>query len=721
TVASGSLPAGLTLSGTGNLAGTPSSPGSFNFTAQAADSAGATAKQPLSMSVGQGVTITTSASLPKAIQGVAYSATLTTSGGSGGVKWSVTSGQVPPGLTLSSGGAISGTPIQAGTYSFTVQATDSSSSTATAPFSLAVLPALTLNTGSALSNGAVGAQYNQTLVANGGVPPDTWALTGGNLPPGLSLSAGGSIAGTPTQTGTFQFTLQVTDSAGSQAHGDFTIQIFTGITVATPPVLPAASVGAHYTLALQAAGGAPPYVWSVTAGSLPAGLNFGGDGKIDGTPTTAGSFQFTAQVADSAGNRANKDFTLAVTQGLTITTGPTLPGGAAGVAYSVALAASGGTTPYTWSVTGGSLPAGITLDGSSGALGGTPTAKGDFTFTVTVTDSASNTAQKQFSLSIGQGISFTNPAALPNASAGTPYQFKLGASGGAAPYSFKLAAGPLPDGLSLNATSGVISGTPTLGGTFNFTLQVTDANGVSAQRVHTLVVTLPPAPAVVIGGLTDHVGPVQQPLVDIALANPYPATLSGSVSLAFKPSGSNPDDPSVQFSTGGRSATFTIPANATHANFAAPQFAVQTGSVAGTITITVQSLQSGNTAVPLPAGNTRTVTVDAAAPVISGISVIRTSGGFNIQLTAVSNTRDLAQVVVTFQPSAGSTLSAGQATVPLGGVAQSWFGSNQSAAYGGQFTLTLPFTIQGAANALDSVSVVLNNSAGASQASSAPY
>src|SRR5205823_4610321 len=339
------------------------------------------------------LTVTTG-SLPAGTVGTAYAQSLAASGGTGGYTWSVASGSLPPGLTLNSGsGVISGTPTLAGTFQFTIQVSDTQNSQASGLFSLTVQSPVSITTATTLANGVAGIAYSQTLAASGGVPPYTWSLVSGPLPTGLSLNSGtGAIGGTPTQTGTFPLTVQVKDSANGQAQANFTLLIAGGLTIVTPPVLPVAAISVAYAVTLQAAGGAAPYTWSATSGALPAGLSFNPNGQISGTPTASGSFSFTALAIDANSNRATKDFTLTVASGLTITTAPTLPDGASGAAYGVTLAGTGGTPPYAWSVTAGSLPPGLTLEGPTGALTGTPSASGSFNFTVTLTDSASVTA-----------------------------------------------------------------------------------------------------------------------------------------------------------------------------------------------------------------------------------------------------------------------------------------------------------------------------------------
>jgi hypothetical protein len=186
----------------------------------------------------------------------------------------------------------------------------------------------------------------------------------------------------------------VTDSStptAQTASQPFHIRI-TGLTITTKR-LPDGMVGTAYSQTLTADGGITPFTWTLTAGALPAGLTLSSAGVISGTPTTAGKATFAVTVTDSStptAQTASQPFHITIT-GLTITT-KWLPNGIVGTAYSQTLTASGGFTPFTWTVSAGALPAGLTLS-SAGVISGTPTAAGRADFTVTVTDSSTPTVQ----------------------------------------------------------------------------------------------------------------------------------------------------------------------------------------------------------------------------------------------------------------------------------------------------------------------------------------
>ncbi|MCU1274464.1 MAG: hypothetical protein JWO48_1895, partial [Bryobacterales bacterium] len=222
------------------------------------------------------------------------------------------------GLALSPSGLLSGTPTSAGTVTFAVTATDSNNGTGTTS-----LLSITINAGpsitpASLPAGQVGATYNQSLSGTGGAGGYTLSLATAPPPaPGLSFTGGatGAVAGTPTQAGTFNFSVQITDSAGGSATQNYSLVINPAppppVSITGPASLPAGEVTAPYTAAtFSATGGTPPYHWSVTAGSL-AGLSLDPNtGVLSGTPTSASSVSITVQVTDANTQTANVTLSL---------------------------------------------------------------------------------------------------------------------------------------------------------------------------------------------------------------------------------------------------------------------------------------------------------------------------------------------------------------------------------------------------------------------------
>ncbi|RBB17514.1 Ig domain-containing protein, partial [Xanthomonas oryzae] len=149
--------------------------------------------------------------------------------------------------------------------------------------------------------------------------------------------------------------------------------------------------------------------------------------------------------------------------------------------------------PYSYALTAGALPAGITLNTSSGTLSGTTTSVGSFNFTVTATDSTSGTPSqgtRGYTLNIAARTIAVAPSTVPTATRGTAYSQTLTASGGTAAYTYAITSGALPAGITL-ASNGTLSGTATLEGTFNFTVQATDANSFTGTQAYSLTVAGP--------------------------------------------------------------------------------------------------------------------------------------------------------------------------------------------------------------------------------------
>lgn len=493
-VRTGALPTGLSFSGN-TVSGTPSATGVFNFTITATDTGSTGAGAPFTVARNYSVTVAAPTitlsppTVPNPAAGVAYSQTVTASGGIGPYSFVVTGGAVPTGLALAPAGVLSGTTNQVGTFNFTVTATDANAQTGTRNYAVTVAaPTLTLAPASGALTAPYGVAYSQSFVGSGGSGSFTYALTAGPLPGGLTFS-GNTISGTPTATGSFPVTVTATDAVTTGVGAPFTVAQNYTITVSAPTIvvspasLPNPAVGTPYSQTVSATGGVGPYGFSLTAGALPTGLALSGAGAITGTPTQVGSFGFTVTSTDNFGQAASRAYsvvigapTLAMIPVAGVLTAPY------GAVYLQGFTASGSPGPFSYALSG-ALPTGLTFSG--GALSGTPTAPGSYPVTVTATDTVLTGAGAPFTVALNYTLNVPTPAftvsptTLPEPVAGEPYSRLLTASGGVAPYRFALTGGSLPTGLTLNS-NGLLAGTATQVGTFNIAVTVTDANGQTA-------------------------------------------------------------------------------------------------------------------------------------------------------------------------------------------------------------------------------------------------
>ncbi len=229
-----------------------------------------------------------------------------------------------------------------------------------------------------------------------------------------------------------------------------------------------------FSASLSVSGGVAPYLWRLTDGALPSGLSLSPAGQIAGLVTgAAGTYSFTATVTDSAGAAASGSFTLPVTGPVILT--QSLPHAQVGTRYTQALSVGGGTPGYTWSVSFGNLPPGLTLDRATGIIGGTPSVMGFYSFLARVADSFGSFAEAALTMVVdAQPLTLTFPVP-PIGNAGVAYQLSITASGGTPPYRFVLDAGALPDGLVLSE-SGILSGVFLRKGTWFFMVRVSDGS-----------------------------------------------------------------------------------------------------------------------------------------------------------------------------------------------------------------------------------------------------
>jgi len=210
----------------------------------------------------------------------------------------------------------------------------------------------------------------------------------------------------------------VRDAGGTTDSHTYTLGVDAAtapLSILSPATLPPVGLGNSYAYALEATGGTAPYVWEITAGSVPSGVSLTSPtlGTLTGTPTAAGAYSFTAQVTDSMDGTASRQFTIVVKQvePLLLDT-KFLPNAFVGQTYSFVLGASGGTPPYAWSIAG-SLPRGLTLDSSSGAITGMPQEVSDSPIEVTVTDADGTTAMANFMSSTLRHVTADNIEVFP--------------------------------------------------------------------------------------------------------------------------------------------------------------------------------------------------------------------------------------------------------------------------------------------------------------------
>lgn len=644
------LPPGLAISSGGLISGTPTAVGTYAFTVQVFDQFEANAQAQLSITISNApVAIITTQSLPNGTVNVPYNAQLNCVN-CNGYTWSVAGSALPQGLTLAAAaGAITGTPSVAGTFSFVIGLNPPASTKAnpvTMNYTVTINAGGLAITQTSLPVAFVGTAYSTTLTGSGGTPPYSWSFQT-NTNDGLTMGAStGTISGTPAAIGQFAINVLLADANGLTATKSYVLSVSASLSILTAS-LPNGTVGNVYpTQTLSAGGGQPPYRWTITgSGALPPGLTLDGVfGRISGTPTTAGAYPFTLVVTDNQSATANASLSITVGGGISISPA-TLPNGTAGVAYNQTLTATGGTAPYTWSVPAGALPAGLTLNASTGAITGTPTTPGSAAFTAQATDSTQAFGQARYAVTIANGPLTVTTTSLPDGTVGTAYSQTLGAAGGTAPYTWTI-TGSLPAGLSLNASTGAITGTPSAAGTSSFTAVVTDAAKATAQQALSITTAT---------GLSVTPTSLPNAVVGTAYTQKFTAA-GGKAPYTFAITGSLPNGFSFA------AATATISGTAPAAE-------------SGSFTLVVTDASSRTLNVPL------TLTATAGALTVTPTTLPNAVVGvaYTQKLTASGGTAPYTFAVTLGSLPAGFTFTASTATIT----------GTATAAESGNFTITV--------------------------------
>jgi Putative Ig domain/Beta-propeller repeat len=374
----------------GGMYTAPVIPGSYVVTATSVADTSKSASAAVTVNTTVAVTISPgSASLAT---GGSQQFTAAVSGSSNtAVTWSATGG------TVSSSGMYTA-PATAGTYTVKATSVADSTKSASAAVTVSTAPVVSVSISPAsVSLLTSGTQQFTASVTGSSNTAVTWSATGG------TISTGGLYTA-PATAGTF--TVTATSVADSTKSASAAVTVLAPISIVTTS-LPGGTQNVIYSQTLSAIGGTLPYTWAVASGALPAGLSLSISGTIGGTPTQAGQFSFAVKVNDSSSTSrsATQSLTISIASALaplSITTS-SLPSGTVAASYRATLSATGGTTPYNWSIIAGSLPAGLSFS-ASGAITGIPTQSGQFNFDARVTDSSATaeTATGSFILNVGQ-------------------------------------------------------------------------------------------------------------------------------------------------------------------------------------------------------------------------------------------------------------------------------------------------------------------------------
>ncbi|MCU0124384.1 putative Ig domain-containing protein [Pseudomonas vlassakiae] len=678
--------------------------GADTFTYTATNASGTSTPASVTLTVSKPTLAITPASLPSGTAGSAYNQTLASDAGTAPYTYALVSGTLPPGVTFSSAGVFSGTPSGSGTFNFSISSTDQYGATGSNSYTVTIAaPSISLAPAT-LPNGNYGAPYSQAVSASGGNGSYTYSVVAGSLPTGLALASGGALAGTPSAPGSYTFTLQATDGNLFSGQQAYTIVIASPTQSLIPASLPNGNAGSSYNQTFTASGGIAPYSYAITSGALPSGLSLSSTGTLSGVPTASGSTSFTVQASDANLQTISTAYTLII-NAPTVSVGPTtLPEPVLGVAYSQTLSASGGTAPYSFAVTSGALPSGLSLS-AAGVISGTPTNTTPANFTITATDSLTFTGARAYSVTIDTPAPVAGNVSLTVMANTISNPITLNLSGGAA--TSVAVASNASHGTAV-ASGTTITYTPTAGysGADTFTYTATNASGTSTPASVTLTVSKPTlaiTPASLPSGtagsaynqtLASDAGTAPYTYALVSGTLPPGVTFSSAGVFSGTPSGSGTFNFSISSTdqygaTGSNSYTVTIaapsislaPATLPNGNYGAPysqavsasggtapySFAVTSGALPSGLSLSAAGVISGTPTNTTPANFTITatdsltftgaraysVTIDAPAPVAGNVSLIVMANSSSNPVTLALSGGPAASVAIASNPSNG--------------------------------------------------------------------
>lgn len=457
-----------------------------------------------------------------------------------GTIYSISLGSLPDGITInSSNGAVSGTVNETGDYSFTIRATtDDGKYYNEASFSGTIqeIPSWIDN---ALVNVDYNSPYSDSVWADG-VPTPIYSISSGALPDGITLdTTTGALTGTSTDSGAYSFIIKAENIYGSVT------QSFSG-TVQTPPSWSDQTLGiitkaSAYSDGVSATG-TSPITYSVYSGSLPSSITLNtSTGAITGTTAASGSYSFTIRATNSWGY-VEKAFSGTIYE-VPAWTDSSIANMIYGQAYSDGVTASG-YPAVTYSVSAGALPSGITLNSSTGAITGTSSTAGSYSFTIKAENAAGSVTQ-MFTDSL-----FVTPSWTDNTLAAFTYNtaYSDGVSATGSP-TYTISSGSLPTGLSLNSSSGAVTGTPTYYGAYSFQIKAENETGSVTQNFSGAIYRTP--------FWTDSTLPT--PTYNVSYSNGVTADGYDTAMYYGISSGSLPSGFSLNSSTGAVTGTYTAP------------------------------------------------------------------------------------------------------------------------------------------------------------------